>query len=234
MIVVDKKDRGKQCQFCQTDFDTFNNKLRHYYDCKKFNAEFLKLDSAKRSKYMILIFVCKNPQYAHLICIGCGTIEKSATALCKHRDGCSEAAAIDELNRKSLYGYFPYEGVILTEPIKSQNHKEAHIIRTLRNYVQNIRNRMENAKKGPKESVKSVVAESKDEHCRCANCANAHNLPPTSIDANIENYMTIPIMINGYSTVMNGRDIYVPTQHVYIRVHDRGFAKLVRPTNQNK
>jgi hypothetical protein len=83
---------------------------------------------------------------------------------------------------------------------------------------------MENTKRGPKDGVKA--AESKDEHCRCENCANAYNLPPTSIDANIENYMTIPIMINGYSTVMNGRDIYVPTQHVYVRVHDRGFSKL--------
>lgn len=195
VIQTDPKDVGKTCRFCSTDFSSFNERIRHYYDCKKFYSAFLKMEAKERSKYMILSFIVKNPKYAPLICIGCGTIEKSVEGLRVHQCSCAEAGKIDELNRRSVYGFLPEEGISLKEPVMVLSNRQQHIVATLRNYVKNMRNRLEKSRRPlAQASVQASV--------------------PTPGSGSI----TIPIMVSPSIFTVDGYEIHMPMQEVNVVV----------------
>jgi hypothetical protein len=66
------------------------------------------------------------------------------------------------------------------------------------------------------------------EDCPCTRCKNAHVYPPVPHSdvwgAEKEGYFIIPMTLDGYTTVLNGRTIHIPTQNVMLRIHDVGPA----------
>ena len=207
VLQTDPKDVGKTCRFCSTDFSSFNERIRHYYDCKKFYSAFLKMEAKERSKYMILSFLVKNPQYAPLICIGCGTIEKSVEGLRQHQCSCEEAGQIDELNRRSIYGFLPEEGISLNEPIMALSKRQQHIVATLRSYVKKMKNRLEKSKRVPIAQPMPIAI------------AAPIPKPVTTNDSII-----IPIMLSPSTFIVDGYEVNMPMQEVNV---------FVRITNAN-
>lgn len=66
------------------------------------------------------------------------------------------------------------------------------------------------------------------ETCNCEHCDLVRTYPPLENPAlrgaEREGYYIIPMVMDGYSTVVNNRRIYVPTQNVLLRIHDLGLA----------
>ncbi len=66
------------------------------------------------------------------------------------------------------------------------------------------------------------------EVCNCEHCDLVKTYPPLQNPAlkGVENegYYVIPMVMDGYSTVLNNRRIYIPTQNVLLRIHDLGPA----------
>ncbi len=62
------------------------------------------------------------------------------------------------------------------------------------------------------------------EDCPCSRCKNAHVYPPVPHSdvwgPEKEGYFIIPMTLDGYTTVLNGRTIHIPTQNVMLRIHD--------------
>lgn len=75
---------------------------------------------------------------------------------------------------------------------------------------------------------KSVVPSEYIETCNCEHCDLVRTYPPLENPAlrgaEREGYYIIPMVMDGYSTVVNNRRIYVPTQNVLLRIHDLGSA----------
>jgi hypothetical protein len=66
------------------------------------------------------------------------------------------------------------------------------------------------------------------ENCACEHCDLVKTYPPIQNPAlkgvESEGYFVIPMVMDGYSTVLNNRRIYIPTQNVLLRIHDLGPA----------
>jgi predicted RNA-binding protein YlxR (DUF448 family) len=75
---------------------------------------------------------------------------------------------------------------------------------------------------------KSVLPSEYIETCNCEHCDLVRTYPPLENPAlrgaEREGYYVIPMVMDGYSTVVNNRRIYVPTQNVLLRIHDLGSA----------
>jgi hypothetical protein len=71
-------------------------------------------------------------------------------------------------------------------------------------------------------------AKNEPQECTCTRCKNAHVYPPVPHSdvwgAEKEGYFIIPLTLDGYMTVLNGRTIHIPTQNVLLRIHDVGPA----------
>jgi len=78
------------------------------------------------------------------------------------------------------------------------------------------------------EEPKTIMPSEYIETCNCEHCDLVRTYPPLENPAlrgaEREGYYVIPMVMDGYSTVVNARRIYVPTQNVLLRIHDLGSA----------
>lgn len=212
----------RTCSFCSKICQSRNQLNHHYSVCKDFLSKYRHLKSQNRNWYMTLAYVCNNQHLMSRICIGCGHVAEDRDALHKHFTKCKQAMAVDQKQRLTLFGFL--EG---TEHDDSAVHlknykayeKDMTPIVNARRYVEKLKERL----KKDAENAAQKVAE---KPCECVKCAYTYVEPPIPHEslssAQKEGYLIIPIMMAGYGTVMNGRNVYVPQQQIYVRIHDRG------------
>lgn len=80
----------------------------------------------------------------------------------------------------------------------------------------------------PEQKAEPAIPSEYIETCNCEHCDLVRTYPPLENPAlrgaEREGYYIIPMVMDGYSTVVNSRRIYVPTQNVLLRIHDLGSA----------
>ena len=212
------KVEDRTCGFCSKVCLSRNQLNHHYAGCVDFLDKYSQLKPSDCYWYMTLAYVYNNPHLMNRICIGCGHVAPTREHLHRHFPKCKEALAVDQKQRLTLFGFL--EG---TEHDDSAAHlknykdyeKDQTPIVSARRYVEKLKERMK------KEAVKAV-----EKPCECVKCAYTYVEPPIPHEslatASSEGYLVIPIVMAGYGTVMNGRNVYVPQQQIYVRIHDRG------------
>ena len=219
----------RTCGFCSKVCTSRNQLNHHYAGCVDFLDKYPHLKPEDRHWYMTLAYVYNNPHLMDRICIGCGHVAPTREHLHRHFSKCKKALAVDQKQRLTLFGFL--EG---TEHDDSAVHlknykdyeKDQTPIVSARRYVEKLKARL-------KKDAAKAVEKSAEKPCTCVKCAYAYVEPPipheSLANAQNEGYLVIPIVMAGYGTVMNGRNVYVPQQQIYVRIHDRGPADVASP-----
>lgn len=219
------KAEDRTCFACSRICSSRNQLNHHYAGCVDFISQYSHMKADERNWHMTLAYVFNKPELMARICIGCGHVAPTREHLHRHFSKCKKALAVDQKQRLTLFGFL--EG---TEHDDSAVHlknykdyeKDQTPIVSARRYVEKLKERMK------KEAVKAA-----EKPCECVKCAYAHVEPPipheSLASASSEGYLVIPIVMAGYGTVMNGRNVYVPQQQIYVRIHDRGPADVAAP-----
>jgi hypothetical protein len=80
----------------------------------------------------------------------------------------------------------------------------------------------------PEPAANPTISSEYIENCACEHCDRVKTYVPLQNPAlkgvEREGYFVIPMVMDGYSTVLNNRRIYIPTQNVLLRIHDLGPA----------
>ena len=84
------------------------------------------------------------------------------------------------------------------------------------------------AKPEPEPAANPTISSEYIENCACEHCDRVKTYVPLQNPAlkgvEREGYFVIPMVMDGYSTALNNRRIYIPTQNVLLRIHDLGPA----------
>lgn len=214
------KVEDRTCTFCSRICTSRNQLNHHYAGCVDFITQYSRMKVDDRNWHMTLAYVFNKPELMARICIGCGHVAKTREHLHRHFAKCRKAKAVDQKQRLTLFGFLEGtehdDSALHLKNYKDYEKQTAPIV-SARRYVEKLKERMKN------EAVKAA-----EKPCACVKCAYAHVEPPipheSLASASSEGYLVIPIMMAGYGTVMNGRNVYVPQQQIYVRIHDRGLA----------
>lgn len=218
------KVEDRTCAACSRVCTSRNQLNHHYAGCADFLAKYPSMRPEDRNWHMTLAYVFNKPQLMDRICIGCGNVALDRDTLHRHFRKCKHAADVDQKQRLTLFGFLegtPHDDSAAHLKNYKDYEKQSVPIVSARRYVEKLKERMK------KEAA--VKAEKKaTEPCACVKCAYTYLEPPIPHEslatAQQEGYLVIPIVMAGYGTVMNGRNVYVPQQQIYVRIHDRGPA----------
>jgi hypothetical protein len=221
------KVEDRTCAACSRVCTSRNQLNHHYAGCAEFLVKYPRMKPEDRNWHMTLAYVFNKPELMGRICIGCGLVAENRDALHRHFLKCSRAADVDQKQRLTLFGFLegtPHDDSAAHLRNYKDYEKQSVPIVSTRHYVEKLKERMK------KEAT--VKAEKKaTEPCACVKCAYTYLEPPIPHESlasanQQEGYLVIPIVMAGYGTVMNGRNVYVPQQQIYVRIHDRGLAQV--------
>lgn len=218
------KVEDRTCFACSRICTSRNQLNHHYAGCADFLTQYSRMKPEDRNWHMTLAYVFNKPQLMDRICIGCGHVAADRDTLHRHFRKCKHTADVDQKQRLTLFGFLdgtPHDDSAAHLKNYKDYEKQSVPIVSARRYVEKLKERLK------KEAVVKAQKEA-EKPCACVKCAYTQLEPPIPHEslatAAQEGYLVIPIVMAGYGTVMNGRNVYVPQQQIYVRIHDRGLA----------
>lgn len=230
---------AKTCFACNNVCDSRNQLNFHYGICEKFHQQYSNIKPEDRTWRMMIQFVREDMEKASRMCAGCGCVQNTRDSLIKHLKKCGKAIKainVDQLDQLTLFGFI--SGTIYDDSAKYLiNYKSRdnipEFIHKIRDFAQRIRidydMKHENEYKhspNPSPSPSPSPISSTSNQCNCSKCSYAYAEEPIlkkeHVDAQSAGYYVIPMSIDGYYMEINGRRAYVPSQNIYVRIHDQG------------